>query len=118
MIDLPPARHTWVVVWGKDDSAPEFHLFNLGSLDNLDDDDMLAVPWAHLLADAPFICIWRETETCWAGVETGLDSGLLPAPITLFAHPFASTLAGSGEAIAWLEHWRLEAGMTNNSTQA
>ncbi|TBU36115.1 hypothetical protein BD309DRAFT_818660, partial [Dichomitus squalens] len=106
-IKVPPPQRTWVVVWGKENSAPEFYLFNLAPLDHLDDDNLLTLPWAHLFADAPYMCIWRKTETSWVGVRPGQESGVWPAPVTLLAHPFTSILAGSGEAIAWLENWCL-----------
>ncbi|KAI1782320.1 hypothetical protein LXA43DRAFT_906100, partial [Ganoderma leucocontextum] len=106
-VNIPPPCHHWLVVWGKNSVSPEMHLFNLSQVAALDDDARLALPWAHLLADAPFLLIYRETESAWAAVGRGISSGVMEAPITLVAHPFAEVLPGSGEAIAWLEEWRL-----------
>ena len=75
-------------------------------LHDLEDTDLVDVPWAHLLRDADCTCVWREAETSWVGVGDGHPSGVPPAPVLLMAHPCAAILAGSGDAIAWLESWR------------
>ncbi|KAI1782273.1 hypothetical protein LXA43DRAFT_906304, partial [Ganoderma leucocontextum] len=106
-VDIPPARHQWLVVWGPHRAEPEIHLVDLSIVSGLDDEARVALPWAHLIADAPFLLIWRETETGWAAVGGGISSGVIEAPMTLVAHPSAESLKGSGEAIAWLEEWRM-----------
>ena len=95
----------------KDNSAPEFHLFDYTLLDNLSEDDELALPWAHVFADTNLTYIWRETESAWGAITLGGPTRVPPAPLLLLAHPYAATLAGSGEAIYWLENWRLEDGV-------
>ena len=66
-------------------------------------------PWLDLLRDAPFLLVWHELQTRWRGVLQG-QCPQVPddAPILLLAHPGVEVLAGSGEAIAWLENWRAE----------
>ena len=85
---------------------PECYLFNIQRINDLDENATVVVPWAHLLHDTTVTCIWREAETSWVGVEDGHPSGILPAPVVLMAHPCAAILAGSGDAIAWLESWQ------------
>ena len=80
--------------------APEVHLVDLSLADGLDDNARLTLPWAHLLANAPFLLIWRESETRWAAVVLGVSSGVWEAPITLVAHPAVEMLLGSGEAVS------------------
>ena len=93
-------------------------MFNVERLNDLDENSRVAIPWAHLLNDTTVTCVWRETETSWVGVEDGSPSDIAPAPVVLMAHPCAATLAGSGDAIAWLESWRSQQQCTSTSKTA
>nr|VWO98019.1 Inosine-5'-monophosphate dehydrogenase (IMP dehydrogenase) (IMPD) (IMPDH) (EC [Ganoderma boninense] len=103
----PPKRHRWFLVWHKNHEPPKRFLVDFREFDEERATLPVPRPWLDVLHDAPFFLVWHELHTRWHGFHRN-QSPPIPedAPMILLAHPGVETLAGSGEAIAWLETWR------------